>query len=209
MVEREKLEDLPAYMELREDPINLLPPAFTICSTAISATGDIVFFTLLGEDGNQVLCPHISNDPARRRRSNNSVPYIIFTSESVTAAPRVLGLLFPRDRVRSCLAVSTESGLVQWVIEGHVVVNETFGVLTQGGLLPQGLAGRLLLGTCQYRKNWYTSDGKISNLNVFSSALSIEAMMSPYASLATTFTGMSGHSTCPHNINTCPCLINH
>ena len=142
MVEREKLEDLPAYMELREDPINLLPPAFTICSTAISATGDIVFFTLLGEDGNQVLCPHISNDPARRTKSNNSVPYL-FVSESLAAAPRVLGLLFPRDRVRSCLAVSTESGLVQWVIEGHVVVNETFGVLTQGGLLPQGLAGRL------------------------------------------------------------------
>ena len=54
--------------------------------------------------------------------------------------------------------------------------NKTFEVLTEESVLPQGLAGRLLLGLLQYKNNWYTSDGKISNVNIFSSALSTEAM---------------------------------
>ena len=39
------------------------------------------------------------------------------------------------------------------------------------------------------------------------SLVSSENSRSPYASLATTFTGMSGHHTCPHNINTCPLIL--
>ena len=37
MVEGERLEDLAAYIELRADPINRLPSAFTICSGAMSS----------------------------------------------------------------------------------------------------------------------------------------------------------------------------
>ena len=40
MIGRERLEDLPAYVELKEDPTNLLPPAFTICSDAMSGPGE-------------------------------------------------------------------------------------------------------------------------------------------------------------------------
>ena len=39
------------------------------------------------------------------------------------------------------------------------------------------------------------------------SIVSSENSRSPYASLATTFTGMSGHHTCPHTINMCPLIL--
>ena len=175
MVEGERLEDLGAYIELRRDPINRLPSAFTICSTAMSSTGDIIFFTLLGEDGNQVLMALFSNDGARRK-GQKQTNAALFVSETMVAAPTILGLVFPKVWLRSCLALSTESGLVQWVVEGHLLLNNTFEVLTEENVLPHGLAGRLLHGLLQWENHWYTSDGKISNVNIFSSALSIEAM---------------------------------
>ena len=174
MVEGERLEDLEAYIELGTDPINRLPSAFTICSSAMSSTGDIVFFTLLGEDGNQVLSAHFSNDGARKGQNQTNSVFLV--SETLVVAPTVLGLVFPQTWLRSCLALSTESGQVQWVVEGHMLLNETFEVLTEDKVLPQGLTGRLLLGLLQYENNWYTSDGKISNVNIFSSELSMDAM---------------------------------
>ena len=175
MVEGSRLEDLAAYIELRTDPTNLLPSAFTICSSAKSSTGDIIFFALLGEDGNQVLSAHFSNDAARRRgqKQTNSV---LFVSETLVVVPTPV-LVFPQEWLRSCLALSSESGQVHWVVEGEVLVNKTFEVLTEETLLPLALDGRLLFGLLQYEKNWYTSDGRISNVNIFSSALSIEEMM--------------------------------
>ena len=176
MIERERLEDLPAYVELKEDPTNLLPPAFTICSDAMSENGDIVFFTLLGNDGNQVLSTLFYNGDARKNFQSNSVPLVIFSESRLETAPTDLGLLFPQRWVRSCLALSTESGLLQWVAEGQVLVNKTVEALTEDSVLPQGMAARLLLGPLQFGNKWYISSGKISNLNVFSSALSIKAM---------------------------------
>ena len=175
MIIGKRLEDLPAYVELGEDPVNLLPPAFTICSTAMALTGDIVFFTLLDEQGKQVLSVHLSNDEVRKNGRRQSNP-AIFVVDSASLALPVLGLVFPQSWVRSCLAVSTYSGLVQWVAEGEVVTNRTYEVLTQEGVFPQALAGKLLLGIFEYGGQWYASSGKISNLNIFSSALSIEAM---------------------------------
>ena len=149
MIIGKRLEDLPAYVELGEDPVNLLPPAFTICSTAMALTGDIVFFTLLDEEGKQVLSVHLSNDEVRKNGRRQSNP-AIFVVDSASLALPVLGLFFPQSWVRSCLAVSTYSGLVQWVAEGELVTNRTLEVLTQEGVLPQALAGKLLLGTLEY-----------------------------------------------------------
>ena len=175
LVQRETLNDIPSYILLKEDRLSLLPRTFTICSTASSSIGEIVLFTLLNDDGNQVLNGFFSNEAVRTKGKKESETGF-FISGAWISTPSALGLVFPQEWVRSCLALSTESGLAQGVVEGQLVLNQTFEILTQDGVLPRNLRNRLLLGALQWEGDWYASSGKVSNLNVFSSALSTEAM---------------------------------
>ena len=175
MVQEENLEEIQSYAQLEEDKTNRLSSAFTICSTASSSSGEIIFFTLLGEDDNQVLSAFFSNEEARKGGKKNSYAGL-FVSGMWTVAPSPFGLVFPNERVRSCVAISTESGIVHGVVEGHVMLNQTFEDLTHKDRFPQGLAGKLLLGVLQWEGTWFASSNKISNLNIFSSALSVDQM---------------------------------
>ena len=114
MVQEENLEEIQSYAQLEEDKTNRLSSAFTICSTASSSSGEIIFFTLLGEDDNQVLSAFFSNEEARKGGKKNSYAGL-FVSGMWTDAPSPLGLVFPNERVRSCVAISTESGIVSYL----------------------------------------------------------------------------------------------
>ena len=72
LVQRETLNDIPSYILLKEDPISLLPRTFTICSSASSSIGEIIFFTLLNDDGNQVLNGFFSNEAVRTKGKKES-----------------------------------------------------------------------------------------------------------------------------------------
>ena len=130
LVQRETLNDIPSYILLKEDRISLLPRTFTICSSASSSIGEIVLFTLLNDDGNQVLNGFFSNEAVRTKGKKESETGF-FISGTWISTPSVLGLVFPQEWVRSCLALSTESGLAQGVVEGQLVVNQTFEMLTR------------------------------------------------------------------------------
>ena len=173
LVQRETLNDIPSYILLKEDGIRLLPRTFTICSSASSSIGEIVLFTLLNDDGNQVLNGFFSNEAGNETKSKKESETGFFISGTWISTPSALGVVFPQEWVRSCLALSTKSGLAQGVVEGQLVVNQTFELLTQEGVLPRNLRNRLLLGALQWEDNWYASSTKVSNLNIFSSALSI------------------------------------
>ena len=67
LVQRETLNDIPSYILLKEDRISLLPRTFTICSSASSSIGEIILFTLLNDDGNQVLNGFFSNEAVRTK----------------------------------------------------------------------------------------------------------------------------------------------
>ena len=57
---KETLEELHTYAELKNDPRADLPSSFTICSNVMTTYGsEQTFFTLLGKDGNKWLTPFL------------------------------------------------------------------------------------------------------------------------------------------------------
>ena len=92
-------------------------------------------------------------------------------------------LVFPYQWVRSCLAVSTESDLVRWVVDGHLVEDIMVDSIRNASAnRPTDITGNIVLGAGQGRpwrwgSEWYASSNKVTNLNIFSSLLPIERMV--------------------------------
>ena len=85
--------------------------------------------------------------------------------------------MFANQWVRSCLALNTLSGMVQWVAQGELVDNSTFPGITNN--VPIDLSGKLILGS-YYRTDiskWLQSSNKLTKLEIFSSALAVEKMI--------------------------------
>ena len=100
---KETYKEVVSYAELKYDPRADLPSAFTICSSAMTTyAGDgQMFFNILGKDGNSWL-----------------QPVIYYRNEQTTFlhkkwADVKLPWVFSRQWTRSCVAIDTESGLLQ------------------------------------------------------------------------------------------------
>ena len=85
--------------------------------------------------------------------------------------------VFPNQWLRSCLALNTVSGLVQWVARGELVDNQTLTGITNN--VPTDLSGKLILGSYYdtYFAKWYESSNKLTKLEIFSSVLDVEKMI--------------------------------
>ena len=79
------------------------------------------------------------------------------------------------------MAVNSESGLLQWVVDGTLVENATVTHVKDNPNKPTDLTGMIVLGAWQEcaSKKWlldsWTSN-QVSNLNIFSTALTIGLM---------------------------------
>ena len=91
----------------------------------------------------------------------NSVPIskVEYVIASITfSSNQSLPLVFPHQWVRSCLAVSTESGLLRWVVDGQLVEDRLADTLIQKEQKrPTDLTGKLLLGACgSWPAGWWS-----------------------------------------------------
>ena len=80
------------------------------------------------------------------------------------------------------MAIDSDSGLLQWVVDGVVVENATVDILRDTNAnKPADLSGKIVLGAYQSssHKKWndYWISGQVSNLNIFSTALAIGDMV--------------------------------
>ena len=126
-------EQLPAYAALSNDQKASFGPSFTICSSSSNPGGFFqVFFALLGQDGQLAIQALLMNDVER------ATLFLIIGKDTIAHSPNIsIPLVFPHQWIRSCLAVSTHSGHVQWVIDGRVVENTTYEI---GNIFPNNLA---------------------------------------------------------------------
>ena len=87
-------------------------------------------------------------------------------------------LVLPGQWVTSCLALSFDTGLIQWAVDGQLVEDKTHDLLRKESTLrrPRDLNGRILLGAMEASYGWSTVRNLVTDLNVFSSALSIDRM---------------------------------
>ena len=74
-------------------------------------------------------------------------------------------------------SLNTVSGLVQWVARGELVDNSTFSEITNNA--PTDLSGKLILGSVYYTVGayWRQLGNKLTKLEIYSSALTVEKMM--------------------------------
>ena len=126
-----------------------------------------MFFTLLGKDRSswfQARLNQVSEVSGKRFfYSGNNYG-------SVNTMP-----VFPNQWVKSCIALNTVSGSFQWVARGVLVENNTYAGITRN--VPTDLTGRIILGAVLNSDGtWTTRSNKVTNLNIFSSALSVEKM---------------------------------
>ena len=160
------MEEVHTYAELKRDPRADLPSSFTICSNVMTTYGsEQTFFTLLGKDGNKWLTPFLMV------ADRTSFSYVKWAG--VKLPP-----VFAHQWVRSCIAVNTESGLLQWVVDGALVENATVAQVKDSKNKPSDLTGKIVLGTWQWNgsKKWETTSNRVTNLNVYSTALTAGEM---------------------------------
>ena len=158
---------MPTYAELKLDPLADLPSLFTICSSVMTTYGSKqMFFSLLGKDGNTWLGSFLQVD-------DQHTSFYHGGWVEVKLPP-----VFAHQWVRSCMAVNSESGLLQWVVDGTLVENATNPLLRNTKNKPTDLTGKLVLGVWQSyaTKKWELRGNQVANLNIFSTALSIGEM---------------------------------
>ena len=162
------LGEVHTYAQLENDPRASLPSSFTICSAVMTTYGDSQrFFSLLGKDGNVWLESQLFTNDGRTQFWHWKF------------ADRFLPPVFAHQWVRGCTAVNTESGLLQWVVDGILVENSIFAQITDSSKIPTDLIGKIVLGAAQHwtTSKWgFVKSNQVTNLNIFSTALPMEVM---------------------------------
>ena len=161
------------YAELANQPETPLPYSFTICSMAMrpqcTTKGHIQFFSVLDERGENFISALLHSDLTFRFNVNKT-PYFASGAESPT--------VFPEQWLRSCLSIDIVTGRLKWVVDGRVVEDKIFqGDKEKHYDGMKEVKGKILLGRTWWPgSGWGSSNNKVSALNIFSSALSLEQM---------------------------------
>ena len=91
----------------------------------------------------------------------------------VTLIPKV----FPHQWVKSCLAFSVPLGSVKWVIDGILVHDITSDSLRQArDKASTDLTEKIMIGAVRFAAGWKLANNKVTSMNIFSSALSLNTM---------------------------------
>ena len=143
---KKSLDEVHTYAELKHDPRALLPDSFTICSTIMTTSNCpsswyTSFFTLLDNNKTQLLAP------AFKPGSSVSILKIYFLKGSSDSAVNKIPPLFPNQWTRSCVAINTTSGSIQWVVEGTLLMNTTSEEVKNSKNHPRNLGKKIILGS--------------------------------------------------------------
>ena len=161
---------------LSHDPIGSLPTSFTICSTVMatfmSQDYDAVFYSMW-DDENKPFFATIQ---------------VLMTSDGINTSfnwGRQWEELekdgkelraFPHQWIKYCGAVDLTSGLYQAVVDGIFVENLTLSVEDLSIPIPFDLSGKISLGGAKISGRWWPAKNKVTNLNIFTTAHSVEVM---------------------------------
>ena len=170
---KDNLNEIHTYAELKHDPRSALPDSFTICSTIMATDCKSVkpmkFFNVLDNQLEQIIAPGLTP-------IIDSWLAIDFSTWSTVGIVDKIPPTFPNQWIRSCFAVNSVSGSISWVVEGVSILSMESEKLKSSLKLPRNLSGKLILGSMSYGGKWYSVSNKVTNLNIFSSSLSLEEL---------------------------------
>ena len=173
-----KLEEVATYAELKHDPSPPLPDSFTLCSSIMTASYwshyTLTFFNILDNLGNQALAPFLSS-------AHGSVESYLGIGLSKRNSPLQHNKsppVFPNQWISSCLAINSTSQLIFCVVDGVLALTMPTADVPNLTMIPKNLTGKILLGAKSYGGNWDVTRKKVTNLNIFSTPLSVTRMKS-------------------------------
>ena len=168
------LEEVHTYAELKNDPHSNLPDSFTICSTIMDTNcqswGWPMFFNVLDNQNKQLVAPFLTTS----LESGLSM-YVSTWSPSIF---NKIPPTFPNQWTKSCLAVNSTSGSITWVVEGVLIMSIESEKLKESSKLPKNLSRKLILGAWSHAGKWKLVSNKVTNMNIFSSSLTVEEIKS-------------------------------
>ena len=158
------------FATVSEDAVSNLPSKITICSSVKAETGPnvLAFFQLLDDNGSSILATQLYNFqelPSQRVKINGGVNDKLFYAE-------IDVVYLKRYWVHACTHFDSATGNVIVLVNGEKALNATINPAK----LPNSLKNNLVLGNTRIG-NWYTTRGKVTNLNVYSGQLSDEVMI--------------------------------
>ena len=181
-----KEEVVTDYVSLAEDPKSNLPKDFTICSSVfvhVVTLTDIIVFELLKEDGSPWFL--LSLDVLSRDYENLSETMKMYFENPETSNvenKRYTGTIIPivpNSWCHICMGLDTVSGQVRIVVNGKLLVNEEKEYFRNtNSWLPGSLENKLLVFKGYWTGFWYQYLSTFSNMNIFSSMMSLEDMVS-------------------------------
>ena len=173
---KEIYSELKTYALLQNDFKGSLSTEFTICSTIYTTHQfDHYPLILLGRDDHIFFKTYIvnTNDALKNASSVGLAIRNIEYHKDKTLVPKV----FPEQWVKSCVAFSVLSGSIKWVLDGNLILDITSETLKKAeNLAPTNLTGKIILGAAKSSAGWKSSRFRMTNLNVFSSSLSLEKL---------------------------------
>ena len=154
-----------------------LPESYTICSSLSWPNNDLVeprvFFTLLGQDGSHFLSVVTFDYDTESLFS----PLYFLTGNSKWRRSGNVSLIFPKEWVHSCVALSTNSSHLHlhWVVNGISVENTS---VKHENSLPKFSNGSFILGNVDVDGNghWISIPSNLTALNIFNSTLPLQEM---------------------------------
>ena len=174
------------YLTLADDPKGNLPESYTACSSVFAKfiTTDTAIIEMLKQDGTPWYSLALSD--SRSREYDTMSQILIFWYDNPTTGMFEVEFLtdshipiVPHSWYHICMGLDTVSGLVRIVVNGIEVVNEEKEYLQNTAQWkPKSLDGKLLLFKSYISGYWYQHRSIISNLNIFSSMMSVEMMVS-------------------------------
>ena len=163
---------------LTHDPIGNLPKSFTICATmmitSIFQNDQFSFFSVLAADSDHTLIPTrleiIKTSEGIETRYNSYRHWKELEGDGKELHA------FSHQWIKRCGSYNLVSGLYQVVIDGVLVVNVTVPSKSLEQW-PTDLSGKLVIGSYYSPGgHWRAAKNKVTNVNIYSEAHSVEAM---------------------------------
>ena len=179
--EENMIED---YLTLANDPKEHLQEIFTICSSVFVdfPLSQSSVFQILKDDGSPWFLLELA--ATNRDYKTLSEVMLIRFEDPVTGVTDyqmfvdTIIPIVPHSWYHICLGLDTGSGLLRIVVNSLLVVNEEKDYFKNTkSSVPKSLRGNLLIFKGYWGNLWYQYRSTFSNLNIFSSMMSVEDMV--------------------------------
>ena len=174
-------DDMTDYALLAVDNKMNLPTSFTICSSLHLEfmTSSIFFYQLYQDNGKPWFNFYIGS---QREEKNFAEKFIFRYYKDLTDINQTSNQVpaKPNSWYHGCTALDTVTGHMLIVVNGQIIIDQIVSELINiaDKEKPKSLEGRLGLFKSSYNGFWYQSRQRLTNLNVYSSGLTMDKLIS-------------------------------